>query len=74
MPGPCIRTTRDWVEALTIVLATGEVLDLRRGDTLAHPDGYFDIESVRPCSALAALRHDPRHPTREESASWPPES
>lgn len=40
-------TTRDWVEALTIVLATGEVLDVRRGDTIAHPDGYFDIESAR---------------------------
>ncbi len=36
-------TTRDWVAAITVVLASGEVLDLRRGETTAHPDGYFDI-------------------------------
>jgi D-lactate dehydrogenase (cytochrome) len=37
-------TTRDWVEALTIVLATGDVLDLRRGGVRAHADGFFEIE------------------------------
>ncbi len=37
-------TTRAWVDALTVVLANGEVLDLRRGDCVAHADGYFDIE------------------------------
>jgi D-lactate dehydrogenase (cytochrome) len=37
-------TTRDWVQALTIVLPTGDVLDLERGETRAHPDGYFDLE------------------------------
>jgi D-lactate dehydrogenase (cytochrome) len=36
-------TTRAWVEALTVVLASGDVLDLRRGNTTAHPDGYFDV-------------------------------
>lgn len=36
--------TRNWVRALTVVLATGDVLDLRRGETLAHADGYFDLE------------------------------
>ena len=36
-------TTRDWVRGLTVVLATGDVLDLARGDTTAHPDGYFDV-------------------------------
>ena len=36
-------TTRDWVEALTIVLPTGDVLDIERGAVRAHPDGYFDI-------------------------------
>lgn len=38
-------TTRDWVAGLTVVLATGDVLDLRRGDVVAHPDGYFEIET-----------------------------
>jgi D-lactate dehydrogenase (cytochrome) len=37
-------TTRAWVRALTVVLANGDVLDLERGVTRAHPDGYLDIE------------------------------
>ena len=37
-------STRDWVTGVTAVLASGEVLDLRRGDARAHPDGYFEIE------------------------------
>lgn len=36
-------TTRDWVLALTVVLANGEVLDIERGATVADPDGHFDI-------------------------------
>ncbi len=41
-------STRDWVEGLTVVLASGEVLDLRRGEVEAHPDSYFEvIESTR---------------------------
>ncbi len=38
-------STRDWVDALTVVLATGEVLDIERGQCIAHPDGYVEIES-----------------------------
>ncbi len=34
-------TTRDWVQALTVVLPTGDALDVHRGATRAHPDGYF---------------------------------
>jgi D-lactate dehydrogenase (cytochrome) len=40
-------STRGWVEALTIVLPTGDVLDLARGEARAHPDGYFEIDDVR---------------------------
>ena len=40
-------TTRAWVDAVTIVLTSGDVLDLRRGDCVAHPDGYVDIELAR---------------------------
>jgi D-lactate dehydrogenase (cytochrome) len=36
-------TTRDWVQALTIVLPQGDVLDVRRGETRAHAGGYFDL-------------------------------
>ena len=38
-------TTRDWVRGLTVVLANGQVLELARGETTAHPDGYFEIAS-----------------------------
>jgi D-lactate dehydrogenase (cytochrome) len=34
-------STRDWVEALTVVLATGEVLDLKRGDCTASGQGFL---------------------------------
>lgn len=36
-------TTREWVNALTIVLPSGDVLDVERGVTTAHPDGCFEI-------------------------------
>ena len=36
-------TTRDWVRQLTVVLATGDVLDLTRGKTIASPDGCFEV-------------------------------
>jgi D-lactate dehydrogenase (cytochrome) len=36
-------TTRDWVKAVTVVLPSGDVLDIERGQTHAHADGYFEI-------------------------------
>jgi D-lactate dehydrogenase (cytochrome) len=36
-------TTRAWVDSLTIVLANGDVLEVHRGETRAHTDGYFEI-------------------------------
>lgn len=35
-------TTRDWVEAITVVLPTGDVLDIERGATRAS-DGRFEL-------------------------------
>ncbi len=35
--------TRPWVEALKVVLATGEVLEMEREQYLAHPDGFFEV-------------------------------
>jgi D-lactate dehydrogenase (cytochrome) len=37
-------STRRWVEGLTVVLAGGRVLEIERGRTRAHPDGYFEID------------------------------
>ncbi len=36
-------STRAWIEALTVVLASGEAIDLVRGRVAAHRDGYFEI-------------------------------
>src|SRR5260221_1262230 len=36
-------TTRDWVRALTIVLANGDVLDVERGRVFAGAEGTFEI-------------------------------
>jgi D-lactate dehydrogenase (cytochrome) len=36
-------STRRWVRGLTVVLASGDVLDIERGECRAHPDGYFEI-------------------------------
>lgn len=37
-------SVRAWVSALTVVLASGEILDITRGDVIA--DGAFEIEST----------------------------
>ena len=37
-------STRPWIQALTVVLSSGDAIDLRRDEVLAHPDGYFEIE------------------------------
>ena len=37
-------STRDWVEALTVVLPAGAVLDLERGAVHADPSGVFELE------------------------------
>ena len=40
-------STRHWIDALTVVLASGEVLDIERGQVRAHPDGYFEVAGPR---------------------------
>lgn len=37
-------STREWVRSLTVVLPSGDVLDIERGVTRAHADGYFELE------------------------------
>jgi D-lactate dehydrogenase (cytochrome) len=54
-------STRDWVEALTVVLASGEVLDLVRREVVAHPDGWFEIEDARGVTRVPVPRY--RMPT-----------
>ena len=40
-------TTRHWVDGLTMVLAGGTILDLRRGEVRASDDGRFEISEAR---------------------------
>jgi D-lactate dehydrogenase (cytochrome) len=50
-------TTRPWVEAVTVVLASGDVLDIERGETHAHPDGYFEVERPRGAVRVPVPRY-----------------
>ncbi len=36
-------SARRWVDALTIVLADGSILELQRGDVTASPDGWLEL-------------------------------
>src|SRR5207253_2410422 len=38
---------RGWVRGVTVVLPGGDVLEIERGQVVAHHDGYFEIESGR---------------------------
>jgi D-lactate dehydrogenase (cytochrome) len=56
-------TTRDWVLALTVVLPTGDVLDIERGAACAHPDGYFELALARGIVRVPVPRYEmPRLP------------
>ena len=50
--------TRQWVQALTVVLADGDVLDIERGQTRAHPDGYFDLELSNRTARVPVPRYE----------------
>ncbi len=38
-------STRAWVKGLTVVLASGAVVEVERGQVQAHPDGYFEVDT-----------------------------
>ncbi|MBI4868078.1 MAG: FAD-binding oxidoreductase [Candidatus Wallbacteria bacterium] len=51
-------TTRDWVAGLTVMLASGGVLELERGAVCAHPEGYFELEDLgRPMVRVPVPRY-----------------
>jgi D-lactate dehydrogenase (cytochrome) len=63
-------STRDWVRGLTIVLASGDVLDVERGECRAHPEGYFEIEGVGgDVTRVPAPRYTPP-PVAKRSAGY----
>ena len=50
-------TTRDWVDAITVVLPDGDVLDIDRGRTSAHADGYFELQLARRTMRIDVPRY-----------------
>jgi D-lactate dehydrogenase (cytochrome) len=46
-------STRPWVEGLTVVLADGSIIEVRRGEITASPEGWFEIE--RPSGEVARV-------------------
>ncbi len=65
--------TRDWLEALTVVLADGGILRLRRGERTAREgwfelgrrDGYVDRLHIEPVP-FPATKHVAGYPLRED--------
>jgi D-lactate dehydrogenase (cytochrome) len=50
-------STRAWVDAITVVLASGDVLDIARGEVTASPDGQVTIESASGESSPVPMPH-----------------
>ena len=50
-------TTRRWVDALTVVLASGDVLDVERDAVRAHPDGYFELRLAAGTTRVPVPRY-----------------
>jgi D-lactate dehydrogenase (cytochrome) len=51
-------TTRDWVRALTVVLANGDVLDVERGQVFASAGGSFEIVLSDRTARVDVPRYD----------------
>jgi D-lactate dehydrogenase (cytochrome) len=48
-------STRAWIDAITVILASGEVLDIVRGDVTASSDGHVTIESASGNTTLVPM-------------------
>ena len=58
--------TRQWVSAITVVLADGSILDLARGDVRASDEGWLEIDTISrglvkvPVPTYEVPRHLPK--------------
>jgi D-lactate dehydrogenase (cytochrome) len=39
-------STRRWVDALSVVLADGSLIEIQRGEVTASPDGWFELQTA----------------------------
>jgi len=50
-------TTRRWIDGLTVVLPSGDVLDIDRGAVRAHPQGYFELKLAAGVTRVPVPRY-----------------
>lgn len=60
--------TRTWVRRLKVVLATGDILELRRGECLADKEGYLFLKGSRNLFELKLPQY--RMPAGKHSAGY----
>ncbi|MGE0451013.1 MAG: FAD-binding oxidoreductase [Vicinamibacterales bacterium] len=61
--------TRRWVDAITVVLASGDVLDIRRGNTRANAEGFFEL-ALRAGTVRVPVPRYPMPRTAKLSAGY----
>ena len=63
-------STRKWVEAVTVVLPSGDVLDIERGATHAHDDGHFDLQLANHSIRVEIPRYRPPDVPKVSAGYW----
>ena len=63
-------STRKWVEAMTVVLPSGDVLDIERGVTCAHEDGHFDLQLADRSIRVEIPRYRPPDVPKVSAGYW----
>ena len=63
-------STRAWVEAITVVLASGDLLDIRRGDATADGSGRVDVVATSGRTLHLRLPAYPMPPVAKLSAGY----
>lgn len=63
-------STRKWVEALTVVLPSGDVLDIERGVTHADEDGHFDLHLAARSIRLEIPDYRPPDVPKVSAGYW----
>jgi D-lactate dehydrogenase (cytochrome) len=63
-------STRKWVEALTVVLPSGDVLDIERGVTRTHEDGHFDLHLADRSIRVEIPRYRPPDVPKVSAGYW----
>jgi len=62
--------TRQWIEALTVVLPSGDVLDIERGATRVHEDGHFELHLADRSVRVDVPRYRPPDVPKVSAGYW----